>query len=273
MKTSIFSTSLAALDLREAIKVTAEAGYDAMEIMCASPHLTRAMAEAHGDEVCSWLRGQGLRVSALSLSVEYTSKDEAVWRANVEDTCFFIRLCARFDTRIVKTMPGRPGSAQADEGHWDRYRRAMEVIVPVARAEGVRLAVETHLNHLSNSIRTAERCIECGDPGVLGVNLDFCNVRTCHEDPLDAIERFRGRTFLTHVKDSLFSTASGEYVPMGLGRMDYRPIIERLRAVGYDGYLSVECLYRAAKDDPRGSAAHDLGVLRGLLGADKSGPA
>jgi sugar phosphate isomerase/epimerase len=107
---------------------------------------------------------------------------------------------------------------------------------------------------------------------VLGVNLDFCNVRTCHEDPVDAIERFRERIFLTHVKDSLFSTASGEYVPMGLGRMDYRPIIERLRAVGYDGYLSVECLYRGAKeDDPRGLVAHDLRILRGLLGADKRG--
>jgi len=48
--------------------------------------------------------------------------------------------------------------------------------------------------------------------------------------------------------------------------MDYPPIIERLRAVGYGGYLSVECLYPQAKlHDPRGSAAYDLQVLHELL--------
>ena len=273
MKTSIFSTSLTALDLRDAIRVAAEVGYDAIELGCFAPHLTLEMAEAHGDEVHSWLSEvypslrsrTGLPVSALSLTVSYTSEDDGVWRANVDETCRFIRLCEKFGTRIVKTMPGEPGSARATEKHWSRFRRAMEIIVPVAEAEGVKLAIETHLGHLSDTIETAARCIESGNPEVLGVNLDFCNVRTCHEDPLDAIERFRGRIYLTHVKDSLFSTESGEYVPMGEGKMDYVPIVERLREIAYDGYLSVECLYpRAKREDPRGAVAHDLSVLREL---------
>jgi sugar phosphate isomerase/epimerase len=266
VKTSLFSTSLTAFGLKKAIQATAKAGYDAIELGCFAPHLTLDVAESRADEVCDWLKAAGIPVSALSLTVEYTSDDEATWRRNVDETCRFIRLCAEFGTNLVKTMPGRPGSAKATQRHWDAYRRAMDLIVPVAKSEGVRLAVETHLNHLSDSIETAARCIEFGDPAVLGVNLDFCNVRTCHEDPLDAIERFRGRIFLAHVKDSLFTLASGEYVPMGQGRMDYRPIVQRLRAIGYDGYLSVECLYPAAKQhDPRGSIAHDLALLRRLL--------
>lgn len=268
MRTSLFSTGLTALGLEEAVRVTAEVGYDAIELGCFAPHLTLEMAETRGDEVCAWLRGAGLPVSALSLTVEYTSADEAVWQANVDETCRFIRLCGKFGTDTVKTMPGTPGSAKSTPRHWDQFRRAMEAIVPLAEAEGIRLAIETHLNHLSDSIDAAARCIECGNPDVLGVNLDFCNVHTCHESALDAIERFRGRIYFAHVKDSLFSTDSGEYVPMGQGKMDYPPIIERLRAVGYDGYLSIESLYPQAKrDDPRGWAAHDLGILRQLLTA------
>lgn len=266
MKTSVFSTSLTALDLREAIHVAAEVGYDAMEIGCFAPHLTLETAETRGDEVCAWLQQADLPVSALSLVVSYTAAEEAIWRANVEETCAFIRLCGKFDTRLVKMMPGEPGSAQATERHWERFRRAMETIVPIAEAAGVRLALETHLGHLSDSIESTARCVELGDSEALGVNLDFCNVRTCHESPLDAIERFQGRIYLAHVKDSLFNLDSGEYVPMGQGKMDYRPIIERLREVGYEAYLSVECLYpRAKRHDPRGSIAHDLGVLRHLL--------
>ena len=266
MKTSVFSTSLTALGLREAIRVAAEVGYDAIELGCFAPHLTLGLAEERGDEVAGWLKEAQLPVSALSLTVAYTAEDEAVWRANVDETCRFIRRCETFGTRLIKTMPGQPGSARATERHWDRFRRAMDIIVPIAEAEGVALAIETHLGHLSDSIETAARCIQSGSPEVVGVNLDFCNVRTCGEDPLDAIDRFGGRIFLTHVKDSLFTTASGEYVPMGHGKMAYPPIIERLRATGYDGYLSVECLYPKAKtEDPRGSVAHDLEVLRELL--------
>ena len=199
MKTSVFSTSLTALGLKEAIKVAADVGYDAIEAGCFAPHLTLELAETRGDEVRAWLREAGLAVSALSLVVEYTAEDQAEWRANVDETCRFIRLCEMFGTAIVKTMPGPPASAEASPKHWDRYRRAMDIVVPVAESEGVKLAVETHLNHLSDSIETAARCIECGSPDVLGVNLDFCNVHTCRESALDAIECFRDRIFLTHV--------------------------------------------------------------------------
>lgn len=268
MKTSIFSTSLTALSLEEAIQATAEVGYDAIELGCFEPHLSLPRAKAQNQQVRQWLLDADLPMSALSLTVEYTSTDEGTWQANVDETIDFIRLCRVFDTAIIKTMPGRPGSAQASSEHWDRYRRAMDIVVPAAEAEGVVLAVETHLNHLSDSIATAARCIERYNPDVLGVNLDFCNVHTCHESALHAIDRFAGRIFLAHVKDSRFTTESGEYVPMGQGKMDYPPIIERLRSVGYDGYLSIECLYPHAKQhDPRGAVAHDLRKLNELIGS------
>jgi protein FrlC len=266
VETSLFSTSLTALGLREAIQATAEAGYDAIELGCFAPHLTLEVAETRGVEVREWLAEANLPVSALSLTVEYTAEDEATWAANVDETLRFIRLCQAFGTRLVKTMPGRPGSAQATDGHRRQYRWAMDLLVPEAKAVGVQLAVETHLNHLSDSIATAARCLDGYDPDVLGVNLDFCNVHTCGENALDAIDRFRGRILLTHVKDSLFTTASGEYVPLGHGKMDYPPIIRRLREVGYDGYLSVECLYPQAKrHDPRGAVANDRQALSRLL--------
>ena len=267
MKTSVFSTSLTALGLQEAIEVAADVGYDAIELGCFAPHLTLDAVRTRLRDIRGWLADAGIAVSALSLTVEYTAHDAAVWRANVDETIEFVRACRDLGTDTVKTMPGRPSSAEATPEHWDRYSRAMDAIVPVAESEHVKLAVETHLNHLSDSIETAARCVEGYDPAVLGVNLDFCNVHTCHEQALAAIDRFQGRIHLAHVKDSLFSTASGEYVPMGQGKMDYPPIVERLRSVGYRGYMSVECLYPQAKQDPRCAVAHDLAVLRDLLGS------
>ena len=60
---------------------------------------------------------------------------------------------------------------------------------------------------------------------------------------------------------------------MGQGKMDYPPIVKRLREIGYDGFLSLECLYAWAKaDDPAAAVAHDLDVLRGLLGPGEDAP-
>ena len=70
------------------------------------------------------------------------------------------------------------------------------------------------------------------------------------------------------MKDSLLDAPMGQWVPLGRGKVAYGPIVDRLRAIGYDGYLPVECLYPDAKEhDPRASVAHDLAALRGLLGA------
>ena len=266
MKTSIFSTSLTLLKLREAVHVAADAGYDAMEVGCFAPHLTLGMARDHGDEICTWFEDADMSVSALSLDVSYTDGDKRSWNANVDESLEFIRLCGAFGTDVAKIMPGRPGNVHATEEHWARFQRAMDTIVPVAEAAGVRLALETHLNHLSDSIDSAARCMESGPREVLGINLDFCNIRTCGEDPLDALELFGDRLYLTHIKDSLFDLPSGRYVPMGTGRMKYGPIIAGLRELGYEGSLSVECLYPwAKKNDPGAAIAHDLDVLQQLL--------
>jgi sugar phosphate isomerase/epimerase len=271
VKTSVFSTSLTALGLRDAISTAASAGFDAIEVGCFSPHLTLDVAEERTGEVHGWLEAADLAVSALSLSTGYTDERDAAWQRSVDETLRYLRLCGRFGATVLKTMPGTPSSREATERQWGRFRRAMEVIVPVARKEGALIVIENHLGHLSDSIETSERCLEAGDADALAINLDFCNVRTCGEDPLAAIDRFEGRIGFTHVKDSLFTLDSGEYVPMGRGKMAYPPIVERLREIGYDGYLSLECLYPWAKaEDPAAAVAHDLDVLHGLLGTGQT---
>ena len=35
----------------------------------------------------------------------------------------------------------------------------MDIIIPVAETQGVTLAIETHLGHLSDSIEAADRCL------------------------------------------------------------------------------------------------------------------
>ena len=273
MKTSVFSQGLTALRLHDAITTAAAAGFDAIELGCFNPHLTLDVAEGQTDHVRGWLEAAGIGVSALSLSTGYTDEEDAAWQRSVDETLRYLRLCRRFGATVLKTMPGKPSSREATERQWDRFQRAMEMIVSVAREEGVMVVIENHLGHLSDSLDTSDRCLESGDADALAINLDFCNVRTCGEDPLAAIDRFEGRIGFTHVKDSLFNLDSGEYVPMAKGKMDYPPIIKRLREIGYDGFLSLECLYPWAKtQDPAAAVAHDLEVLRGLLGPNEDDP-
>ena len=123
MKTSLFSQSLFALGLEEAISATAEAGYDAIELACSEPHFDHDRALDDPECVSQSIREAGLEVSALSLFSTFTDADTS--SDQTEFARDFIRLAPLFRTRVVKLTPGPPASADATGDHWDHLRGAL----------------------------------------------------------------------------------------------------------------------------------------------------
>ena len=80
--------------------------------------------------------------------------------------------------------------------------------------------------------------------GNLGVNLDTANLILYGKgNPVDALEVFGQYVMDLHIKDGLFPTDGwmlGEEVAVGEGKADFPRIIEKLKALGYDGALTIE---------------------------------
>lgn len=91
---------------------------------------------------------------------------------------------------------------------------------------------------------TLLRCFETvGEPN-LGINLDTGNLILYGKaNPVDALDVIGRYVRNIHAKDGRYPTNGhelGEETRLGEGRVDFRALFARLRALGYDSYVTIE---------------------------------
>lgn len=264
MKISLFTQSLYALPLDEAIGAAADVGYRAIELACAKPHFDMQKARYDPGAVAERIAQAGLEVSALSLFNNFT--DRRRLDAEVGSAEAFIRLAPVFAAQVVKLTPGPPASAEAGDEHWQCLAEAIGRLLEPAQRAGVKLAFETHMRQLTDTLAASERLLEISPPDLVGLTVDFSNLSFAREDAEEVVRRLSGRMLNTHVKNGHVDADGGwHFTALDTGLTDYSTVMPLLRSAGYDGYLTVECLGPDAATDPAGTAARDLRILKRFL--------
>ncbi len=264
MKPSLFSQSLSALDLFEAIRTASLAGYDAVELACWGRHLDADTARSSKEEVKNALDAAGLSVSALSLSNNFTAPD--CLGVQLDMAAEFIRLAPFLGTDVVKLTPGPPASSDAQERHWDCLRTAVDRLADLAEDVGVRLAFETHMRQLTDTLDSSVRFLELTDRDCVGLTVDFLNLSFAGDSMEDVVSVLSERMYHTHVKNGYIDQEGGwHFLSLNEGMLDYPALLGMLVGANYDGHLSVECLGRDATEKPLETAQRDLTILQEYL--------
>lgn len=91
---------------------------------------------------------------------------------------------------------------------------------------------------------TMLRCFEQVGTDNLGVNLDTANLILYGKaNPVDALDVFGKYVRNLHAKDGLYPTTGhdlGAETPIGQGKVDFPALFEKLHALGYDGFVTIE---------------------------------
>jgi sugar phosphate isomerase/epimerase len=130
------------------------------------------------------------------------------------------------------------------EAVYERIAERLSEALRMARAAGLRLAVETCPHtYLGWGSRTA-RLVELVNSDRLGVLWDPAGaVRAGETRYLEAYPQLRPWLAHVHAKDLLLDPAlegGRAYVPVGQGEIDWRGILARLARDGYTGVISLE---------------------------------
>lgn len=223
------------------------------------------------DNMDRLLRDHGKQVSCLSRHVfagmtSANSAGDALHTAHMDALKRVIEMAHKLDCPLVRIMTPRKeqilwGANGAEKwnvalGAWDSMLNLIAPAVELAKAEGLRLVVETGNGTLVNSNYTARKLIDdLNAKYTLKVLWDPANNCWCHERAFpDGYEQVSdGYLGHIHIKDVVVDTprATLTITPLGQGQLadQFQPIANALRSDGYDGVVSLESVYHPGNGD------------------------
>ena len=151
----------------------------------------------------------------------------------------YIEMAERFKTDIVVGwVKGKIPAGSNEKKYMDRLSYHLQILNEYAGERGVRLFLEVINRYETNIFNTSEATVEFIDKNNLGncfVHLDTFHMGIDETDPVEAIKLCGNKLGYMHFADNTRSYP-------GSGQFDFHRIIKALEDIGYDGYLSVECL-------------------------------
>ncbi|MFD1608233.1 sugar phosphate isomerase/epimerase family protein [Oceanobacillus luteolus] len=226
-------------------------------------------------QVIEAIRNNNLQVSAYDVTnnfVKESSKERALEVAKVEEG---IRIAKQLGTSIVRVFCGDlHENVTYDEGQ-EWIVEGLKKSAILAEQEQIYLAVENHGLLAGKSRQVDEIIRKVGSPYVKST-FDAGNSLLVHEKPQDAFDLLKNEIVHVHFKDfrekkqseptsGFRSTLGVELIGTvpGDGQVDLPYIVEGLKEINYDGWLSIE--YEGIKDD-KSSNEKAVQRLRSLLG-------
>jgi sugar phosphate isomerase/epimerase len=252
------------LSLFEWITMASSLGVDGLEMY---PGFFASMEPRYLAEVRDALRREHLLMPMLCASPDFTQPDSDARQAEVERQKALIDLVAFFDAPAPRTCRVLSGQRRPDVSEDDGVAMVVaciEQLLPYAAERGVILALENHYKdnywtypEFAQHLAVFRRIVAAIDSPWFGVNYDPSNAILAGEDPLVVLEAVKTRVVSLHASDrglrpgytvqDLRSQEEGvgyasilHHGEIGTGLNDYPAIFRTLRAVGFDGWISIE---------------------------------
>ena len=287
MRLGFCSNAFTRHDLAFAIDAVADAGYDAIEVLCDRPHHWPGDPD-HTDP--ERIRGLAARIAKRGLTVGNVNANTAVgfYPIEVPENVFGPSLCSdepreRSDrlehvrgaielaralgAPCISITAGAAGTDRPPERALSILEDSLTQILRWAEGGAIRVGIEAEPGLLiERSDEIARLCDRIGHR-LLGFNLDVGHCVVAGEDPAEVIREHGPRIWHLHLED-IRDRKHFHRIP-GEGEVDFAAIVAALDEVDFDGTASVE-LY-AHKSDPVGAATAALRVLRPLFAAPRPG--
>jgi sugar phosphate isomerase/epimerase len=186
-------------------------------------------------------------------------------QVRIDHTMRALTLAKELGASCITTEPGGPVEKG---GSWSAALNLfVEMLKPVAEhaeKEGVLLLIEPEPDLL---IETADQFLELMqhiDSHAVGLNFDIGHFYCVGDDPAPTVHRLAPHIRHMHLEDIAATRVHHHLVP-GEGAIDFAAIFQAIRAVGYNGWVTIE-LYPYV-DDPDAAARLAFERVNAILAA------
>lgn len=282
MNIAAFSGSLIDYSIHEAMKITAELGFDGIEIACREPHLSPETSMERVREMKSIAEGHGLEIPALAGYMgHFSTSGDAECAGAYDQFLGLLERAVKLEAGMIRIFQGGPNAFLAEDYHYAKAAFWIRKCAVEARAAGKRIVLEIHNQSLVETADSALRLLEWIGEDIVGLIHDAGNMYiTDTEFGEESIRQLGSRLFHVHIKDErrigqggapgTFKnvTRHGEecflQCRLGEGEVDHSGLLKGLREMSYKGWLTLEC---AAPYPPKERLAYDLKIIKEWLQA------
>ena len=244
----------------ENLEKAAALGYDAIEVH------TREDVEFDYDAIKAAYERTGARVAMVitgRLNTEgmcsLIADEPYIVSATMDGMREYIDMAQKLEADIViGWVKGNVPKGGKREKYLDRLAKNLKKLAQYAAERNVKLNIEVINRYEVNIFTTADEIMSFLEKYHIEncyAHLDTFHMGIDECDPVKAIRRCKGKLGYFHLADN-----SREYP--GSGQFDFKRIFEALDEIGYDGYLSVECLPRPTGEE---AAKKAIEYLEGLI--------
>ena len=218
------------------LNVASACGVKAIEIRGVNGRGIQTYTPAEAEGLKAMLDERGMHVSSIGSPIgKIKITDDFAPHFEVFQNV--VALCKVFNASNIRMFSFFVPEGEAEK-YEDEVMARLEKLVDYAAKQGVVLLHENE-KHIFGDV--APRCLRimqrlsCDSFQAV---FDFANFVQCGQNTLEAYEMMKPYISYIHIKDAMM--ANGHVVPAGWGDGHVKEILSRLKAKGYQGYLSLE---------------------------------
>lgn len=248
MKTSFSTLACPDFSWQDIYSMAKDFNFDGIEIRGLGDNIYSTKAAPFTDEelpnTLDKLKELNIEISCLSSGEPVNNletKDKAI--AEITD---YVELASKLSTKYVRVLGDK---LPAPEGEVDDevVIGIMKELVPVAEKNDVVLLLET--NGVYSDTSRLKKVLDSINSQHVQALWDVHHpYRFQGESPKTTVSNLGDYIKYVHVKDSVMEDGKVEYKMMGTGDLPLKEVFEELHSIDYDGYISLEWVYRWARN-------------------------
>ena len=144
----------------------------------------------------------------------------------------------------------------------------MPYVEKKVKETGIKMAIHTHGPDIK-TFPNAQSVVDIvKDPNKgIGICLDLGHSVRYGENNAEILKKYKEWIYDIHFKDETAPSKEGKTWEMGRGIIDYRPIVQALREIGYKGKVSLE--FEKNADNPQPGVLESIGYFKGICDGTK----
>lgn len=248
MKTSFSTLACPDFSWQDIYSMAKDFSFDGIEIRGLGDNIYSAKVAPFVDDelpnTIKKLEELNIEISCLS-SGEPVNNPETKEKAIAEITDY-AELASKLNTPFIRVL-GDKYPAPTGEVDDEVVIDTMKELIPVAEKNNVTLLLET--NGVYSDTKRLKKVLDAIGSEYVQALWDVHHpYRQMGESPKTTVENLGDYIKYIHVKDSVMEDGKVSYQLMGHGDLPFKEIFEELQAIDYDGYISLEWVYRWARD-------------------------